>query len=157
VHGINMSGKKGKGKGAATIFTLVEDGAIEQVKEMLIADPALVKAVNKDGWTPLMQSAYAGQAEIMAVLLAAGSDVNARCHDGDTAMHYASAQGEAECIEALATAGAKLDVEDNDGETPIAVAQGKKIKNLLQSLIDKREAEGGDEDDDDGDDEEDAT
>jgi hypothetical protein len=68
-------------------------------------------------------------------------------------MHYASAQGVPDVLRRLAAApGVRFDVSDNDGETPADVAQGKKIKALIATLVEEAErAAGGDHDDDEGD------
>jgi len=68
-------------------------------------------------------------------------------------MHYASAQGVPDVLRRLAAApGVRFDVSDNDGETPADVAQGKKIKALIATLVEEAErAAGGDHGDDEGD------
>lgn len=143
-----MSGKKGKGAAKSAIHDAAATGDVEAITSLLATDCKLLSSKNGDGWTPLHSAAYNGEVEAVNALIAAGSDVNARCNDGDTPLHYASAQGEAEVISALAAAKARLEVADNDGETPIEVAQSKKIKTLLQSLIDKATADDDAADDD---------
>lgn len=141
-----MSGKKGKGGAAkSAVHEAAADGDVDALREELAKDASLIAAKNKDGWTPLHSAAYQGQTEAVEFLVSAGANVNAVCNDGDTPLHYAAAQGEEGVINVLAKAKAKLELQDNDGETPLDVAKGKKVKTLLQNLIDKAAEEGEDD------------
>ena len=155
-------GKKGKGNGGgggggkAPIFAAIDAEDVSALTALLAASGAALEARNGDGWTPLIAAAYVGSSVLVDVLLRAGADVNASCADGCTALHYASAQGSADAIRRLAAApGIRLVVEDRDGETASDVAQGKKIKALIATLVAEAEAvadRGSSGDDDDGDD-----
>lgn len=149
----------GKKKGGAAakmdpIFDAADNGDEAAVKALLKADAALVNSRNGDGWTPLIQASYAGEADICTLLLKAGADVNAQCRDGDTPMHYASAQGHQDVLKVLGKQkGVNLMMQDKDGEDPRDVAQNPKVKKLIEQLVTaQREAEEADEGEDAGED-----
>ena len=121
----------------------------DALRALLAAEGAgkLLQQRNKDGWTPLHQAAFAGAAECVGVLLAAGADVAARCADGDTPAHYAAAQGHVDVAGALLRAkggGARLlALTDNDGESVLDVALNAKTRRALEALEAQLAAEGG--------------
>ena len=62
-----MGGKK-KADGGPVIFAAIDRGDESEVVQLLKEDAAGTIALrNKDGWTPLIQSAYCGEAEILEV------------------------------------------------------------------------------------------
>jgi hypothetical protein len=55
----------------------VTRGDLSMVVAMLATDPAVARAADRDGATPLHHAAFAGEHEIVDVLLRAGADLNA--------------------------------------------------------------------------------
>ena len=143
-------------------FEAADTEDVAALTELLDAGDAaaICGSRNREGWTPLIQSAFAGSAECLALLLARGSDVAAKCKDGCLAVHYASAQGHVDCVKALLIAGGlkTLSLADNDGETALDVALNAKTKRAIEKLAEElaADAEGDDEEGADGDDADDA-
>lgn len=153
-----MPPKKGGKGGKDALFEAVDDGDIGAVTAALEADADSLSRKNKDGWTLLHAAAFAGELDIVELLLArsGGALKDVVCKDGDSAAHYASAQGHIPVLEALVKAGAKLSISDKDGETPLDVAQDKKTKKWLEAALARAEEEpAGDGDADDGEDDDD--
>jgi ankyrin repeat protein len=73
--------------------------------------------------TPLHSAAAGGSAEIVHMLLAAGSDPNARQNGGFTALHAAAQNGDAAMARDLLDHGAELDPAAEDGRTALAIAE----------------------------------
>ena len=57
-------------------FTYIKEGNPYMVSGMVSQFPELLKSRNKDDMTPLMESAYKGNAEILRFFLDAGCDPN---------------------------------------------------------------------------------
>lgn len=104
-------GKKGAAKERREpIFEAADDGEVDELRRLLDAKQALKDSRNRDGWTPLHQAAYAGEAECCRVLLEAGAKPGVKCNDGDSPAHYAAAQGKVAVLKLLAQFGADLEV-----------------------------------------------
>lgn len=71
------------------IFSATALGKIDQIKRLLKADPALVRATGDDGMTPLHVAVLVGQKNSVETLLANNADVNARDKDGQTPLALA--------------------------------------------------------------------
>jgi len=63
---------------SAEFFTAVQTGDTGRVRELLTADPALVRVKDKDGATPLHYATEHGHREIVRLLHDSGADINAR-------------------------------------------------------------------------------
>jgi len=81
------------------------DGNVARIREVLDQDPALIDAVNGDGWTALHVAAFAGRVDAVRLLLDAGADVNARGKDGRTPLAVALAEGQTALARVLQQAG----------------------------------------------------
>ncbi|MEP7335748.1 MAG: ankyrin repeat domain-containing protein, partial [Actinomycetota bacterium] len=73
--------------------------------------------------TPLHSAAAGSSAEIVHLLLAAGSDANARQNGGFTALHAAAQNGDAAMTRDLLDHGAEVDLATEDGRTALAIAE----------------------------------
>lgn len=60
----------------AKFFTYIKEGNPYMVSGMVSQFPELLKSRNKDDMTPLMESAYKGNAEILRFFLDSGCDPN---------------------------------------------------------------------------------
>src|SRR5262245_38937622 len=62
----------------AQFFRAVESGDVERVRELVDAEPDLVRACDIDGATALHHAAFHGRRDIVTLLCRRGADVNAR-------------------------------------------------------------------------------
>jgi hypothetical protein len=88
----------------AAFFSAVERGDAESVRVLLEAEPALVRARDDTGATPLHVAAFHGQRSVAELLLAAGADINARdatytATPAGWAIHYLRERGALLAIE----------------------------------------------------------
>ncbi len=107
---------------------------VAKVRELLNADPKLVKAVDGDGRTPLHIAAFWGCKDLVELLLSKGADVSAKAKNGRTALHEASGSGQRDAAELLLAKGADVNARDGAGKTPLhlAVAKGRiEVASLL--------------------------
>jgi ankyrin repeat protein len=73
--------------------------------------------------TPLHSAAAGGSAEIVHLLLEAGSDPNIRQNGGFTALHAAAQTGDVALARDLLDHGAEVDTATDDGRTALAIAE----------------------------------
>ena len=125
------------------LFSAAQSGEADVIKE-LIKEGANVNAVNKYGWTVLMQAAYFGKVDAAKTLIEAGADVNAKSNDGWTALMEAAHNGNVEMVKILieekADVNAKMTAGVDTGQTALMVAAwfGKvdAVKALIESGAD---------------------
>lgn len=73
-------------------------------------------------WTALHYAAFAGHAELVDKLLAAGADVNARSTNGSTVVMMAAREGRADIAKRLLAAGANPALKNDFGDDAVAWA-----------------------------------
>ena len=101
------------------LFSAAGLGKVERVKELLEADPLLVRARAADRWTALHWACWSGQAAIVRVLLAHKAEVERRNKEGRTPLHLAARQGFPAVVRLLLARGAPVDARGADGRTPL--------------------------------------
>jgi len=112
------------GLGAATdLFTESALGPFARFVERLKARPAAVRQHDpREGATPLVWAARAGNREGCEYLLAQGAEVDAADREGGRPLAYAVAAADPELTELLLRAGAGLEATDRRGRTPLHLA-----------------------------------
>jgi uncharacterized protein len=96
-------------------------GTAEDVRAQVAGDPAFVKSVAPNGWTPLHAAAFADNAATAAILLAAGADVNARAKNkfDNTPLHVSMLSQSPEVAKVLLAHGAEIDARMSEGATAL--------------------------------------
>ncbi len=105
------------------VHACARTGAVKRLRALLEKTPALVKAVNAQGETPVHQAAKYNAVEALRLLVEQGGDVNARAKRGETPLHLAAAFGALEAVKTLLEKGAEVDPKEATGVTPIMGAQ----------------------------------
>jgi len=104
--------------GAAEIHTAVENGDLEQVRNLLTQDPELLNLQNDLGLTPFNQAALSGKLEIMKMLVDMGADMNLGDNENSQPIHNAAVGGQIPVLEFLLVQGVDIDARDDFGMTP---------------------------------------
>ena len=91
------------------------------MRAQVAGDPAFVKSVAPNGWTPLHAAAFADNAATAAILLAAGADVNARAKNkfDNTPLHVSMLSQSSEVAKVLMAHGAEIDARMSEGATAL--------------------------------------
>lgn len=100
----------------------------------LTSDGTLIKLMNGERVTALMQAAYTGQEKILDLLLARDADPDIAGHDGLTALSCAAIKNEVKIFEKLLKAGADPHVRTAQGDTIRQLATYSKSKDVLKIL-----------------------
>ena len=74
----------------------------------------------------LRHAAFAGEADIVRMLIDRHANLNVREINGETPLYQAASEGHKEVILILLEAGADASIGDKNGETPVAVAKKSK-------------------------------
>ena len=83
-------------------------GGHGEVVELLISKGTNIKAVDKDGYTPLHWVVQMVKKEVVELLISKGADVRAGINNGCTPLHLAAEQGHKEVVELLIAKGANI-------------------------------------------------
>jgi ankyrin repeat protein len=104
------------------IIRAAKAGNAARVRELLQQDPALVRATEEDGSTPLHCAAWKGHPEVAAALLEAGADVSCQStngHYGGTPLHAAAHGNQRAVAELLIARGADVQAKSCNNRTPM--------------------------------------
>ncbi|MDX1570859.1 MAG: ankyrin repeat domain-containing protein [Xanthomonadales bacterium] len=112
-------------------------GRTAMVRTMLEAeaDPNLRDDI---GFTPLMEAAREGHADLVELLLAAGGSAVARAHASAlefSVLHLAAIGGDPAIVRRMVAAGAALDAQDTDGSTALLWAVGEGRQEAVAELL----------------------
>ena len=104
----------------------VRDGDVLLVNELAPRLPSL-EVRTRQGWTPLMMAAYAGNIQVVKALIAAGADVNATTKKGTTPLMYAKSvavhSNDLVLINLLLDSGADASARDKTGQSVLDYAR----------------------------------
>jgi len=91
---------------AAEIHDAAERGDLDQLRRLIVEDPAGVDARTVRGSTPLHFACVGGNLPTVEYLVSSGADVNATNDSHHTPLHYAAARDHAEIVALLLDRGA---------------------------------------------------
>ncbi|XP_028809298.1 uncharacterized protein LOC114763708 [Denticeps clupeoides] len=124
-------------------------GDARVMRDILMTSESNQLQVNKDGWTPLHEAAYYGQAECMKILLlVAPQMINHQTTSSQTPLILAAARGHFACTQCLLDMGADPNIADKSKRTPIyeasVVGNVEMVQRILRSgaRVDRRCAGG---------------
>nr|XP_008123841.2 PREDICTED: ankyrin repeat and SOCS box protein 2 [Anolis carolinensis] len=91
---------------------------------------------NKDGWLPLHEAAYYGQACCLKLLHKSyPGTIDQRTLQEETALYIATNRGYIDCMRVLLQAGAEPDIANKSRETPLYKACERKNAEAVQVLL----------------------
>eukprot|EP01134_Creolimax_fragrantissima_P004316 CFRG4316T1 len=120
---VNEAHQHGDLKGMTALHWVAGDNEPKMV-EMLLKRGAHIDTRDDWGQTPLHQACYAGNLEVVNILVSYGADVNDRDWTwGQNALHWATIKGRDETIKFLLEQGMNVNVMDEDkGMYPLHLA-----------------------------------
>lgn len=111
---------------ATDIFRAIRDKDVARVRALVAADPGIVAAKSSGmSATPLLTAATVGDAEIVELLLVAGSDVTEQNASGNTVLHNAAQKGHTALLErflSIPAAATLIDAGNNGERTALGLA-----------------------------------
>lgn len=118
------------------VFNAAATGRVDDLRRLVVADPARVHARAYDGWTPLHLAAFFGHAEAARLLLNAGADVNAVSDNSltNSPLHAATAGKHTEVALLLLAHGALSDTPDAGDYTPLQIATQNKLDTVVKQM-----------------------
>ena len=121
------------------VFEAAAVGRIDRLRELLDADPQLVRARSVDDGTALHFAAFFRQPEATRLLVERGADLEAvaSTFGNVTPLHSACASGERESARILLEAGANPNVRQQGGFTPLHAAAQNGDEELARLLLDR--------------------
>ncbi|XP_043464565.1 ankyrin repeat domain-containing protein 49-like isoform X1 [Leptopilina heterotoma] len=96
-----------------------EAGEMEKLKDLINSNKELVKAVDKDGYTPLHRACYGNHVEVVKYLLERNAPIDAETLDGWQPLHSACVWNNIDCISLLIQHGADVNALSKGQQTPL--------------------------------------
>lgn len=121
---------------AKEILWASENGKLSEVERLILGDPMLIHAKDKDGYTPLHRACYNDHEHIVDFLLRHGANISAETEDGWQPLHSACKWNNARCVAKLLEHGADPNAASKGGQTPLHLAASNGYaKDTLQLLL----------------------
>lgn len=131
----------GEAKRRNALHLAAAQGQLEIAKQVLATRRLAVSAKDSDGWLPIHCAAAAGHADIVAALLAAGSEADEPAADGDTPLHKAAIAGHLPVVQLL-KGRSGLDARNSAGSTPLYNAASQGHLAIMRELVQEGAAGG---------------
>ena len=111
------------------------NGSSSRCRQLLAAGSD-VNERDEDGFTPLLEAARIGHAEVCQLLLERGkADTEETTPHGNTALNLAASNGHASTVVLLLLKGAKVETKNKDGFTPLLAAVEKGHTEVCELLL----------------------
>ena len=129
----------------AALFAAAKTNDVKAAERILDQHPERLERRDRSTQTPLHVAAWAGSADVLALLLRRGADPNAKwdsvaTNDGQwSALHIVAVKGNVRMAEILIGGGTDINGKSLGGETPLDVA----VRNSHQELANLLRAHGG--------------
>lgn len=107
----------------------VQEGNIEDTRDLLKENSNLSKIVDNDGFSAIQTSVHRGNLEISELLLENGADVNVNNNDFGGLLYSATDNGDDKMVALLLKHNIDLSIKDKDGKT---------VQEYLEKINDKR-------------------
>jgi uncharacterized damage-inducible protein DinB len=122
---------------ADRFFTAATTGDAGRLAELLDADPGLLNAHSREGWTALQLAAYFGHRSAVEHLLARGATVQTTSDNemANTALHGAIAGKRTEIVSVLLDHGADPEAADSQGNTALHLAAHEGVFEIVELLL----------------------
>jgi ankyrin repeat protein len=114
------------------LFAAIDANDLEEVTQIVKAEPKLLFQTDKYGTTPLMHAVTEQRRKCVNALIEAGADVNAQTREGYTALHCvvvpyvygdpSKGRATTKMVRILSEAGANLEIQQHYGWTPLMYA-----------------------------------
>jgi ankyrin repeat protein len=135
--------------GQEKILQAIENGDLDNLRQMLQRNPSLVSSKDADGRTPLhWATEKATRKEVFELLLTNGANVNAKDKDGRSPLAWAAMLRRDDVADLFLDHSADLNTRDKDGMTPLHLAalfgQDRLVRSLLMRGADVNSRDDGD-------------
>ncbi|XP_062325789.1 ankyrin repeat and SOCS box protein 2-like isoform X1 [Osmerus eperlanus] len=118
------------------VVCAIRNGDVTAVNELAVASPLSLMKGNHEGWIPLHEAAYCGQAEcIKALLRAQPGLVDKRTLQEQTALLLAVSCDHLSCVQCLLQAGADPDISSKNKDTPLYKACERENVDMVSLLL----------------------
>lgn len=113
------------------------NGNVEEITQLLAANPACINDRDRHSRTPLHMAAWAGQTEAVRLLCDRKADIRAAAGDDMAPIHFASQKGHIEAVRVLLSARADVNSLTRKSMSPLHMAVQGSHKDLSVLLIKK--------------------
>ena len=115
----------------------VDHANVAKIKAMIALDPSVVNDLGPGGHSPLVSAVVDGNADIVALLLAAGADPKKANGQGILPLTAAAGGGQADLVQKLLDKGADPDAVDSSGAPAIFAAISRDDLETVKRLVTK--------------------
>jgi ankyrin repeat protein len=121
------------------VFEAAAFGRVERLRELVEADPGLVRAFSPDGFTALHFAAFFRQPDAARTLLQRGADPSVRARNAMAVepLHSAAAADQTEAVRMLLDAGADPNATQEGGFVPLHAAAQNGNAELAELLLER--------------------
>lgn len=117
------------------LLKYAEKDDLERVRKCLDAFPDSIRAVDKDGYTPLHRACHNSDTELVKLLIRRGSKMEAQTAEGWRPIHCAAYWGNLKVMHLLICYGANINARTVGNNTCLHFAAQRDDRRLLECLV----------------------